>query len=88
LPAEETALLTAHVEQEKTQTSGIKLAKVKYFTISVDDRTIIGKKGLDGCVIVKTRQALLVATYADPIQAPECSKIVEGLGDYLIGLNY
>ena len=42
----------------------------------------------DGYVIVKTVQAILVAVYKDPIQAPECTKIVQGLGDYLKGVGY
>jgi len=43
---------------------------------------------LNGCVIVKTKQAVLVATYVAPIQQTECTPIVEGLGDYLINLGY
>ena len=42
----------------------------------------------DGCVLVKTKQAVLVAEYSAPLQAPECTPIVEGLADYLIGVGY
>ncbi|KAN0082524.1 Profilin [Tylopilus felleus] len=42
----------------------------------------------DGCVLVKTKQAILVTEYAPPTQAPESTSIVEGLGDYLKGVNY
>lgn len=42
----------------------------------------------DGVVIVKTTQAVLVAEYVAPIQAPEATPIVEGLADYLIGVGY
>ena len=42
----------------------------------------------DGAVIVKTKQAVLVAEYAAPIQAPEVTPTVESLADYLIGVGY
>lgn len=42
----------------------------------------------DGCVIVKTKQAILVTEYNAPIQAPESTTIVENLADYLISVSY
>ena len=42
----------------------------------------------NGCVLVKTNQAVLVAEYDAPIQQTEATIIVEGLGDYLISVNY
>jgi profilin len=42
----------------------------------------------DGAVLVKTKQAILVAEYAAPIQAPEATPVVENLADYLINLEY
>lgn len=42
----------------------------------------------DGCVIVKTKQAILVAVYHAPVQQSEATMVVEGLADYLIGVNY
>ncbi len=42
----------------------------------------------DGILIVKTKQAILVAVYVAPIQAAEATPVVEGLADYLISVNY
>ena len=42
----------------------------------------------DGCVLVRTKQAVLVAEYAAPVQQQEAVKIVEGLADYLIGVGF
>ena len=42
----------------------------------------------DGCVLVKTKQAILVAEYRAPLQAAECTPVVEGLADYLISVGY
>lgn len=42
----------------------------------------------DGCVLVKTKQAVLVAEYVFPVQAPEATHVVESLADYLINAGY
>ena len=42
----------------------------------------------DGCVLVKTKQAVLVTEYAAPIQAGESTAIVEKLADYLKSVGY
>ena len=42
----------------------------------------------DGVVVVKTKQAILVAEYTPPIQAPEATPVVESLADYLISVGY
>lgn len=39
-------------------------------------------------MIVKTKQAILVAEYNAPIQAAEATTVVEALADYLISVNY
>lgn len=42
----------------------------------------------NGCVIVKTNQAILITEYEAPIQAPEATTVVEGLADYLRSVGY
>lgn len=42
----------------------------------------------DGCVLVKTKQAVLVTEYVAPLQQQESANIVEALADYLIGVGY
>jgi profilin len=42
----------------------------------------------DGAILVKTKQAVLVAEYMGPIQAGEATPVVENLADYLIGVGY
>jgi len=87
-PEEQTAAIKACDNREQTQASGIRLAGVKYFTLQATDKQVYGKKAADGCVIVKTNQAVLVAVYAAPIQQTEATIVVEGLGDYLRSVNY
>ena len=42
----------------------------------------------NGAIIVKTKQAILVTVYQEPIQAGEATPIVESLADYLISVGY
>jgi len=85
---EQKAILTAYAEREETQKNGIRLSGHKFFALRVDDRSIYLKKGSDGVVIVKTKQAVLVAEYIAPTQAAEATPVVEGLADYLISVGY
>ncbi|KAJ7240851.1 profilin [Mycena haematopus] len=85
---EQKAIIGAFSNLEQVQSHGLHLAGVKFFATKADDRSIYGKKGADGCVVVPTVQGILVAEYAAPIQAPEAVKVVEELADYLIGVQY
>ena len=42
----------------------------------------------DGCIIIKTKQAILVTEYVAPIQAQESSVVVYGLADYLKSVGF
>jgi profilin len=39
-------------------------------------------------VCVKTKQAVLIGMYEEPIQFGEATKVVEALADYLISVSY
>ncbi|KAL0952335.1 hypothetical protein HGRIS_006615 [Hohenbuehelia grisea] len=86
--AEQTAIINGYSNPGSLQASGFRLADQKFFTLQANERSIYGKKQADGAVIVKTKQAILVAEYASPIQAAETTPVVEGLADYLIGVGY
>ena len=46
------------------------------------------EQGKEGMVIVKTKQALLVAHYPETVQPGQTTFVVEKLADYLIGVGY
>ncbi|KAF5389189.1 hypothetical protein D9757_003411 [Collybiopsis confluens] len=85
---EQRAVIDGYKDIEKVQASGLKIAGNKYFTLQANDRSIYLKKTADGAVVVKTKQAVLVAVYLAPIQAAETTPIVEGLADYLISAGF
>ncbi|KAK9464686.1 profilin [Lipomyces arxii] len=70
------------------QAKGLHAQGVKYFLLRADERSIYGKKGAEGLVIVRTTQAILLAHYPEGVQPGEATKIVEQLADYLISVGY
>ncbi|KAL8872157.1 MAG: hypothetical protein Q9174_002168 [Haloplaca sp. 1 TL-2023] len=73
---------------KKVQSEGIHIGGEKFFTLRSDERSLYGKKGKEGVVIVKTQQAILVAHYPETIQPGVAANTVEQLGDYLISVGY
>ncbi|KAK7206301.1 profilin, partial [Myxozyma melibiosi] len=70
------------------QAKGLHAQSVKYFLLRADDRSIYGKKGAEGLICVRTKQAILIAHYPEGVQPGEATKIVEQLADYLISVGY
>ncbi|KAI8143647.1 profilin [Fennellomyces sp. T-0311] len=81
-------LVDGFQDTDKVRGSGVHIAGVKYLTLRADERSIYCKKGADGACIVKTTQAILVGLYNESIQPGSCTKVVEGLADYLISVGY
>ncbi|KAH9945559.1 profilin [Amylocystis lapponica] len=85
---EQKAAVAAFTDPAGAQASGIRLGGQKFFTLQANERSLYGKKAADGCVLVKTKQAVLVTEYTAPIQAAEATPVVESLADYLINVGY
>jgi len=68
--------------------SGLVIGGEKFVYLSGTDRVIRCKKAKNGLHAMKTQQAVLVAIFTEPVQHAQVAGIVEGLGDYLIGLQY
>ncbi|KAI8592441.1 profilin, required for normal timing of actin polymerization in response to thermal stress [Geranomyces variabilis] len=82
------ALSKGFTDPSGLRASGIYIAGTKYFTLRADDKAIYGKQGQNGLCAAKTKQAIIVGIYESPVQAGDANKVVEGLADYLIGVNY
>ncbi|CAG8441518.1 13519_t:CDS:2 [Ambispora gerdemannii] len=86
--AEFDVVFKAFNDPKHIQANGLHVDGKKYFTLRADDRSIYGKEGANGIVIVKTKQAVIFGRYVEGTQPGTANKIVEALGDYLINLNY
>ena len=85
---EQKAIVNSFNDAGAVQASGIRASGQKFFTLQANDRSVYGKKAADGIILVKTKQAVLVAIYEAPVQAPEATPVVEGLADYLLSVGY
>jgi len=77
--------------QQKTDNlyaSGLHVGGVKYFLTLATDRSLYGRAGKDGVVIVKTKQAILIGHYNERMIAGNSAKVIEDLADYLIKTGY
>ena len=64
--------------------NGIMVGGVKHLCIRADKRSVYGKKGAGGVVLVKTIQCVIIGKYDESIQPGQATTVVEKLGDYLI----
>ncbi|MCJ1334973.1 profilin, required for normal timing of actin polymerization in response to thermal stress, partial [Bachmanniomyces sp. S44760] len=90
-PAEIKEVVTAYKDSKdvkSVQSTGLHIAGQKYVVIKADDRSLYGKKGKEGIIIVKTTQAILVTHYPETIQPGSATNTVEQLGDYLVSVGY
>jgi len=87
-PAEMAVIVEAFVDAAAIHANGIKINSEKYTVVKADEQVIMGRKGKEGIVIVRTKQALILAHHPDTVATQQCSITVEALGDYLIGLGY
>jgi len=87
-PQEMAEVIACYKDNTKAFGSGFYIAGVKYVTIKADDRSLYGKQGKVGILVVKTKQAMLIAHYPETVQAGVAATTVEKLADYLIGVGY
>ncbi|PSK56003.1 profilin [Elsinoe australis] len=73
---------------KQVQSSGLHVNGERFIVIKADDRSLYGKKGKEGIIIVKTTQAILVTHYPENVQPGSAANTVEQLADYLIGVGY
>eukprot|EP00158_Paraphelidium_tribonemae_P008184 Partr_v1_DN28501_c0_g1_i1_m73382 putative Binds to actin and affects the structure of the cytoskeleton. At high concentrations, profilin prevents the polymerization of actin, whereas it enhances it at low concentrations (By len=69
--AEVLTIAKAFTDASGIRANGIIVAGQKYFALKTDDRSIYGKKGAGGIILVKTKQAILVAVYDEKTQPGE-----------------
>jgi len=73
---------------KKVQSTGLHIAGEKYVVLRADETSLYGRKGRTGVVIVKTKQALLIAHYPETVQPGVATNTVEKLGEYLTSVGY
>jgi profilin len=70
-------------EVKAVQSNGLHVGGQKFVVLKTDDRSIYGRLGKEGIVIVRTDKALLVAHYGEGTQPGAAANTVEQVADYL-----
>ncbi|PBP17122.1 hypothetical protein BUE80_DR012156 [Diplocarpon rosae] len=73
---------------DKLYAEGLHVAGERYVLTNAEDRSLYARKGREGVVIVKTKQAILIAHYGETMIAGNSATTVEQLADYLIKSGY
>ncbi|KAI9050405.1 hypothetical protein LZ554_005570 [Drepanopeziza brunnea f. sp. 'monogermtubi'] len=73
---------------DKLYADGLHVAGERYVLTKAEERSLYARKGREGVVIVKTKQAILIAHYGEAMIAGNSATTVESLADYLIKLGY
>jgi len=73
---------------DKLYAEGLHVAGERFVVTKAEDRSIYARKGREGVVICKTKQAILVAHYGENVIAGNAALTVEQLADYLVNLGY
>ncbi|KAL1589224.1 hypothetical protein WHR41_02257 [Cladosporium halotolerans] len=92
-PAEMQEVVNAYNDKgtdgvKQVQSTGLHIAGERFVVIKADERSIYGKKGREGVVIVKTTNAILVTHYPESVQPGAAANTVEQLADYLVNVGY
>lgn len=90
-PAEIKDIIAAYNDKsdiKAVQSDGLHVGGERFVVLKSDDRSLYGKRGKEGVVIVKTQKALLVAHYPETIQPGAAAQTVESLADYLLKVGF
>jgi len=87
-PEEMQDIIKGFAAPDPLYASGFHVDGTKYTVIGVTEKTIRGKQGKNGMIVVKTGQALLLAHHPHSVPTAMCVNTVEGLADYLVSVGY
>ncbi|KAG7571240.1 hypothetical protein FFLO_00752 [Filobasidium floriforme] len=87
-PEQDFLVKTAFNTPGEAQAHGITLAGIKYMCLQATDEELLGRKGEKGCIIMKTKQAILVAEYDPPVIVGDANVVLAKLAKYLKDSGY
>ncbi|PYI20799.1 Profilin/allergen [Aspergillus japonicus CBS 114.51] len=82
-PQELTAVAAIFQNPSSAFTTGVVVGGEKFVTIKSDERSVYGKKGKEGIVIVKANSCVFVAHHGEAVQTTNAATVVENLADYI-----
>lgn len=87
-PAEMTDIVKSFSDSNTAYANGIHVNGDKYTVIKSDADSLWTKKGKEGLIVTKTKQALILGHHPETVLTQQAVGTVEALGDYLKGVGY
>ncbi|KAB8222496.1 putative profilin Pfy1 [Aspergillus novoparasiticus] len=76
-------LAAAYADSAAAMANGIIVGGEKFVAIRADDRSLYGKKGKEGIIVVKAKSCVMVAHHGEDVQTTNAATVVENLVDYI-----
>ncbi|KAL2832566.1 profilin [Aspergillus cavernicola] len=84
-PQELQALNSAFSDSNYAMQNGFSIGGEKFFSIKADDRSLYGKKGKEGAVVVKTISCIMIGHHSEAVQLTNAAAAIEKVADYING---
>jgi len=87
-PDEIKSIIAGFANADPLWAEGFRVNGEKYMLIRADENSVIGKKGKEGIIAVRTKQALIIAHHPEDVLTQSCTNTVESLATYLADQGY
>ncbi|EPS26373.1 Profilin-2 [Penicillium oxalicum] len=79
------SLASAFTSSDNAFANGFSIAGEKYVCIKADERSLYGKKGKEGAIVVRASACTMIGVHGATVQTTNAATVVENLIDYING---
>ncbi|CAL5871595.1 uncharacterized protein PFLUO_LOCUS5848 [Penicillium psychrofluorescens] len=76
-------LAAAFSSSDNAFANGFSIGGEKLVTIKADERSLYGKKGKEGAIVVRATSCTIIAHHGESVQTTNAATVVENLVDYI-----
>ncbi|KAJ5633401.1 hypothetical protein N7490_009740 [Penicillium lividum] len=77
------SLAVAFTKADDAFAHGFSIGGEKFVTIKADARSLYGKKGKEGAIVVRASACTMIAHHGESVQTTNAATVVENLVDYI-----
>ncbi|KAJ5985603.1 hypothetical protein N7499_008109 [Penicillium canescens] len=77
------SLISAYTSSDNAFANGISVGGDKFVVIRADERSVYGKKGKEGIIVVRASACTMIAHHGESVQTTNAATVVENLVDYI-----
>ncbi|KAL4890568.1 profilin [Aspergillus ambiguus] len=82
-PQELSGLAAIYKDPNSGFANGLTVGGEKFVAIKADERSIYGKKGKEGIVVVKAKSCVMIGHHPETVQTTNAATVIENLVDYI-----